>query len=147
MKKIAKILIVSLVLCLALGSCSLINEVKQEANRIADFTVDFAEVMENPTVENAEALIHPKSSLTAESVIDKIAGNERLQELMSSVESEEDITIGEISEPKIKFNDPELGGNVYAVEVEIIIKGTPVTVSLDMLSSEEGFGLLDFEIK
>ncbi|MGM9631903.1 MAG: hypothetical protein ACI3XL_02280 [Eubacteriales bacterium] len=147
MKKIAKILIVSLVLCLALGSCSLIRGVKQEADRIADFTVDFAEVMENPTVENAESLIHPKSSLTAESVVDKIAGNEKLQELMSSVESEEDITIGEISEPEIKFNDPELGGNVYAVEVEIIINGTPVTVSLDMLSSEEGFGLLDFEIK
>lgn len=146
MKNAIKILILSLCLALSLSSCfivDLFNGVKQETERVITFTTEFTVLIENPTVENAEELLHPSSPLTPEHVISKIEGNEKLQSLNTAGE----ISVGEITNLQLKYDDPTLGGTVYTANCEIIVDGTPITVKLTLLSTEGGFGLYDFDIE
>ena len=79
MKTFVKICALSLCLILCFTSCSLIDRAKEEAQklkeeviRVKDFSGDFVELVQEPTVERAEDLVHPSSSLTPEAVVDKI---------------------------------------------------------------------------
>ena len=144
MKNITKILILSLCLLMCFTSCTLINKVAQEAQKVEKFANDFVKLVEDPSVEQAEKLVHPKSPLTPEDVIDEIKNNEKLAGLNASAEN---VEIKNISDVKFSAEDKSLGGNVYSVDCEILVDGTPVVVSLKMLSSDEGFGIYDFEIK
>lgn len=143
MKKLYSAFLLVLVLCLALSSCSFINEMKQETEKVAEFTSDFTSLMSEPTVEKAEALVHPSSPLTPEAVIEKIENNEKL----ASLDFTGDISVSEIGEMKMSYHDETLGGNVYTVECTVTVSGTPINVSLTLLSSGDSFGLYDFDIK
>ena len=141
--KFTKILLCSLCLLLCFSSCTLINRVKQETEKTVAFTGDFVQLVEEPSVEKAEELLHPQSNLSPETVLEKIQGNDKLANLDFSQE----ITVGEISDVKILPQDAELGGNVYSIDCQILVGDTPINVSLTILSTEDGFGLYDFEIK
>lgn len=143
MKTALKFAAISLCLILCLSSCSFINEVQTEAQKVQSFTEDLVGVIENPTLEEAEELVHPSSPLTPEAVLDKIQNNEKLQNLDPSGE----IEIGEIKNLEISYHDKELGGNVYTAECTVTVDGTPIDLTLKLLSTDEGFGLYDFDIK
>ena len=146
MKNAIKILTVSLCLILSLSSCfivDLFNGIKQETERVVSFTTEFAVLIENPTVENAEELLHPSSPITPEQVIAKVEDNEKLQSLNTAGE----ISVGKIQNLQLQYNDPTLGGTVYTADCEIIVDGTPITVKLTLLSTDDGFGLYDFDIE
>lgn len=143
MKTALKFAAISLCLILCLSSCSFINEVQTEAQKVQSFTEDLVGVIENPTLEEAEELVHPSSPLTPEAVLDKIQNNEKLQNIDPSGE----IEIGEIKNLEISYHDKELGGNVYTAECTVTVDGTPIDLTLKLLSTDEGFGLYDFDIK
>ncbi len=141
--KHAKIILCSLCILLCFSSCTLINDLKVEAGRVASFMEQFVALMEDPTIEKAEALVHPKSSITAESVIDKIQNNEAL----ADIDWTQEITIGELSDIELLYQDADLGGNVYSVGCQVVVGGTAIDLDLTLLSTSEGMGLYDFDIK
>lgn len=152
MKTFVKIFALSLCLVLCFTSCSFINKVKEEAQKlkeeaikVKDFTGDFVELVQDPTVERAEDLVHPSSTLTPEAVVDKIKNNETIKNLELSEDTQ--VELGEISGLTLLANDATLGGNVYGVDMTVIIDGTPITITLKVLSTEEGMGVYDFDLQ
>lgn len=152
MKTFVKIFALSLCLVLCFTSCSFINKVKEEAQKlkeeaikVKDFTGDFVELVQDPTVERAEDLVHPSSTLTPEAVVDKIKNNETIKNLELSEDTQ--VELGEISGLTLLANDATLGGNVYGVDMTVIIDGTPITITLKVLSTDEGMGVYDFDLQ
>ncbi len=145
MKTFVKIFALSLCLLISFTSCSLFNEVKQEMIRVKDFTVDFVELVQDPTLEKAEDLVHPSSNLTPEAVVNKLKNNETLKNLNISKDTK--VNISNISDITLLRNDATLGGNVYGVDIVVSVNGTPITISLTVLSTSEGMGVYDFDIK
>ncbi len=139
----ARFFILFFILVFTLSSCSFITEMKDEAQRASDFTNDFADLVQNPTLEKAEELVHPSSPLTAQVIIDRIQSNEKLTSLDTSGE----IRVDNIEDIKMSYHDEELGGNVYTVSCDIIVGTTPISVTIIILSTDEGFGLYNFEIE
>lgn len=152
MKTFVKIFALSLCLILCFTSCSLIDRAKEEAQklkeeaiRVKDFSGDFVELVQDPTVERAEDLVHPSSTLTPEAVVDKIKNNETIKNLELSEDTQ--VELGEISGLTLLANDATLGGNVYGVDMTVIIDGTPITITLKVLSTDEGMGVYDFDLQ
>lgn len=147
MKTTVKLFAIILTFVLFLTSCSfirnLIEETVEETKRVAEFTEDFSDLLNEPTVEKAEDILHPKSSLTPETVLEKIENNEKL----ASLDMSQEITIGEIGELNVSFHDESLGGNVYTLDCVIMVGDTPVNVTLKLLSEGDSLGIYDFEIK
>ena len=152
MKTFVKIFALSLCLILCFTSCSFFDKVKEETEkikeevvRVKEFSGDFVELVQDPTVEKAEDIVHPSSNLSAEVVVDKIKNNETIKNLNISEDTK--IEIGEISGLTLLTNDETLGGNVYGVDMTVVIDGSPVTINLKVLSTEEGMGVYDFDIE
>ena len=152
MKTFVKIFALSLCLILCFTSCSLFEKAREEAEkikeevvRVKEFSGDFVELVQDPTIEKAEDLVHPSSNLSAEVVVDKIKNNETIKNLNISEDTK--IEIGEISGLTLLTNDETLGGNVYGVDMTVVIDGSPVTINLKVLSTEEGMGVYDFDIE
>lgn len=147
MKALLKITLLSLCVLVTLSSCafinSLVNEATSEAEKVADFTNDFVVLMEDPSVEKAEELIHPDSPLTPENVMEKIESNEKIQNLDFSQE----IQIGEISDLRVSYHDEALGGNVYEADCQVTVGDVVINLTLKLLSTDDGFGIYDFDIK
>lgn len=145
MKNITKVIICTLCILLCLSSCTLFNKAKNEAAKVAEFSKDFVGLVKEPTVENAEELLHPSSPLTPEAVVEKIKSNEKLKDIEFSKDME--VTLGEISDVTLIRQDPKLGGAVYGADCSIIVNGQTIVVSLTMLSTSDGMGIYDFDIK
>lgn len=152
MKTFVKIFALSLCLILCFTSCSLFEKAKEEAEkikeevvRVKDFSGDFVELVQDPTIEKAEDLVHPSSNLSPEAVVDKIKDNETIKNLNLSEDTK--IELGEISGLTLLTNDETLGGNVYGVDMTVVIDGAPITINLKVLSTEEGMGVYDFDIE
>lgn len=137
--------IAALALCvlLCLSSCSFINEMKEESQKITEFAEQITVLVKNPTVEKAEELVHPESPLTPENVVDMVKNNEKL----SSLDLSQEITLGDIGDIDMSYHDETLGGNVYTVECRILVGDTPVDVLVKLLSNDRGFGIYDLDIK
>ena len=144
MKTITKILVLSLCLVMCFTSCTLVDKATQEVKRVEKFAGDFVKLVEDPTIEKAEQLVHPNSPLTPEQVIEEIKNNEKLSSLKPTADN---VTVKDISNLKLAAENKELGGNVYSADCEIVIDGTSVVISLKLLSTDDGFGIYDFEIK
>ncbi len=145
MKNITKVIVFTLCILLCLSSCTFINKLKNEAAKVAEFSKDFVGLVKEPTVENAEELLHPSSPLTPEVVVEKIKNNDKLKDIDFSKDM--DVTLGEISDVTLIRQDPDLGGAVYGAECSIIVNGQTIVVSLTMLSTSDGMGIYDFDIK
>lgn len=147
MKKLFKITLLSLCVILCFSSCAFIedavNDALDEAERVTVFAEDLAELIEEPSIEKAELLIHPDSALTAESVIATIQNNEKLQNL----DPEAEIQVGEITNLKMSHNDETLGGNVYTAECRVTVGDTVIDINLVLLSKDGTMGLYDFTIE
>lgn len=147
MKKLLKFTVLALCILVSLSSCtfikSLLNEAKTEAEHVAEFTEELVVLMEEPSIEKAEELVHPNSPLTPESVLEKIENNEKIKNLDFSGE----VSIGEITNLNMSYHDKELGGNLYEAECQVTVSGTTIDITLKLLSTDEGFGLYDFDIK
>lgn len=152
-KKFAKIITLSLVFVLTLSicSCTAFKSVIRDTPRIAQFTKEALEISKITDTEEmiarAEELIHPASGLTKESIVEKIKADEDLEGIDLEKAASDGYSMGSFSDPKLKFNDPELGGNVYEITVDVTIGGQVFKVTLDLLSDESTIGLYDFDIK
>ena len=144
MKTITKILVLSLCLVMCFTSCTFFKKVGQEAKRVEKFAGDFVQLVENPTIEKAEEIVHPNSPLTPEAVIDEIKNNEKFAGLDVTPDK---VELKSVSDIKFSAEDKALGGNIYSVDCELVVDGTPIIVSLELLSSDAGFGLYNFDIK
>ena len=152
-KTITKLMLISLVLALALSvcSCTAIKSTVQDIPKAKDFVATMLEIPNISNPEEAKAktaeLIHPNSDFTAETIIEKAQADEDLAGLDIKELAKDGYSIGNISEPKIVFNDPELGGNIYEVKVTITMGGESFRVTIDILSNAEGMGIYDFDIE
>lgn len=143
MMKNLRIAALALCVLLCLSSCSFINEMKEESQKITEFAEQITVLVKNPTVEKAEELVHPESPLTPENVVDMVKNNEKL----SSLDLSQEITLGDIGDIDMSYHDETLGGNVYTVECRILVGDTPVDVLVKLLSNDRGFGIYDLDIK
>lgn len=140
-------LVLTLVICLSVCSCTFINKAKQEATRVLDFGEKIAVIAETQDIDKIETLIHPESNISEEYIEEKIRNNEKIKHILDEGIDKDSVTIKSVSEPKIIVSDSDLGGNIYGMEATISINGTPITVSITILSTEAGMGFYDFEIK
>lgn len=149
MKKALKIitLVLTLVICLSVCSCTFINKAKQEAARALDFGEKIAVIAETQDIDKLETLIHPESSISKEYIEEKIRNNEKIKHILDEGIDKDSVTIKSFSEPKMIISDSDLGGNIYGMEATISINDTPISVSITILSTEAGMGFYDFEIK
>ncbi len=138
-----RIAAIALCVLLCLSSCSFINEMKEESQKITEFAEQITVLVKNPTVEKAEELVHPSSPLTPENVVDMVKNNEKL----CSLDLSQEITLGDIGDIDMSYHDETLGGNVYTVECQILVGDTPVDVLVKLLSNDQGFGIYDLDIK
>lgn len=141
--KSLKSVVVVLCLLLCLSSCTFINDMKRDVERATDFVEELTVLIKNPTVEKAQELVHPSSPLTPESVVDMIQNNEKL----SSLDLSQEITVGDIGDVDVSYQDEALGGNLYTVECQILVGDTPVNVLVKLLSTDQAFGIYDLDIK
>ena len=157
-KKMRKILLVSLVIVLAASicGCKTVQSVTRDVARIAEFTgeiyevVDAAQIADESDAEELEArvaeLLHPDSGFTVETIAEKALEDEDLKDIDLEELAKGGYSIGAFSEPKMKLNDPKLGGNVYELTVDVTVGGVAFAVTLDLLSDDVALGLYDFDI-
>lgn len=139
--------ILCLVLSFAICSCTQIEEIQKEAERVIAFAEQIATVVETQDLEKAKELIHPDSKITEEYIKEKLENNEKLNSIDVENLTIEDVSIASIGEPKMVMNDPNLGGNVYELEAQVMIGDTPVEIVIILLSNDAGMGFYDFDIK
>ena len=157
-KHTSRIALVLLLIFVSLAVCSCTSGINpmQEVQNITNFASDIVDVtssMSNPEmteeqkVEMIESLIHPESGLTLESIQEEIQNNEKLKEITSAnnVEIIDMPSIEDLSS-MLQYNE-ELGGCVYAAEVQVSVDGVIVTIDVTLFSDENGMGIYDYEIK
>ncbi len=153
MKTIAKIILTIIVLALTLSICSCTNVVTiaRDIGRAVEIGETISELAKMPdkaaAMQEAEDLIHPKSNLDKESIVDQIKENEAIKALNIEDLSTANVSVGSFSTPKFKFGDEELGGNVYEVTVVITVAGVPLNTTILLLSDENGMGIYSFDVK
>jgi hypothetical protein len=153
MKTVAKIILFVLTLTIATSVCGCagIESISRDIPRVIDLAEDVAAIsqMSDPeaAIAEAEKLIHPKSGLTKESIIEQIQTNEAIKTLDLTGVTMSDVKVGDFSTPELKLNDEELGGNIYEIKVTVTVKGQPLNITLDFLSDESLMGLYSFDIK
>jgi hypothetical protein len=147
MKHTVKLFAIIISLLMFFTSCSFIQdaieETIEETQRVAEFTEDFADLVAEPSIEKAESLVHPNSSITPETVLERITENEKL----ASLDMSQEITVSEIGDLSIAFKDETLGGNVYTLDCVIMVGDVPINVTLKLLSAGDTLGIYDFDIK
>ena len=72
--------------------------------------------------------------------------DEALEGIDIQKEAEKGYSIGSFSDPKLKLNDPTLGGNIYEITVNVTVGDHTFKVIVDLLSDETDLGLYDFDI-
>ncbi len=151
-KKFTRFLALILVSILALSvySCTSVEAVVRDAPRIAEFTSEIAAIAKLTDPEEIETratdLIHPRSGLTIEKILEKAMTDEALEGIDIQKEAEKGYSIGSFSDPKLKLNDPTLGGNIYEITVNVTVGDHTFKVIVDLLSDETDLGLYDFDI-
>lgn len=152
-KTITKAIVVSLILTLALSvcGCTAIKSTVEDIPKAKDFITEVISIPQISDPEEAKAkaadLIHPDSDFTVDTILEKAQADEDLAGLDIKALSEQGYSIGGVSDPKIVFNDPELGGNIYEVKVAVTMGGETFKVTLDILSNAKGMGVYDFDIE
>lgn len=149
-KTISKAIILVLILMLSFCGCTSIKSAVEDVPKLVNFTTDIVEVTQISDPEQAKIeakkLIHPKSDFTLETILEKAQADEDLEGIDLKSLSSTGYSIGNFSEPKIKFNDPQAGGNIYEIKVNLTIEAQVFRVTIDVLSDELGVGLYDFDI-
>lgn len=147
-KHVSKILILALVLTLSLSVCSC--SVIRDVSRVPEFTEKLMSVSSVGSSEEAlakiEELVHPSSPLNEKSIIDIAKEDDALQGLDLEQLAKESYSIGKISDLELKFNDKELGGNVYETYVDVTFGSYKFIVSVRILSDDNDIGIYDFDI-
>lgn len=152
MKTLSKILLIVLTLTLALSvcGCSQVKSVVRDIPRAIELVNDISAVTQisDPELASAEAekLIHPKSELDADKVVEQVLADDDIKALGLTSITLDQVVVGSMSTPEFKFSDPDLGGNVYVVTVAITVAGHPLHVELNLLSDDSGMGLHSFDI-
>ena len=159
-KSIAKIILIALcfVTVITASSCAILQgDVMKEINNIKDFVLvdvkDTVAAVNDPSlttegkIAKAEELIHPKSTITREGIIEDIKNNEKLQSITSAnnikvVEMPGFDDLATIAE----YNE-ELGGFTYNAELTVSIDGVMITVDITLFSDDDGMGIYDYNIK
>ncbi len=153
MKTIAKIILTIIVLTLTLSicSCNNVSTIVRDIGRVVEIGETISELAKMPdkaaAMQEMEDLIHPKSNLDKESIVDQIKENEAIKALNIEDLSTANVSVGSFSTPKFKFGDEGLGGNVYEVTVVITVEGVPLNTTILLLSDENGMGIYSFDVK
>lgn len=153
MKRLARIIIAIIALTLALSVCSCTNvgTITRDISRAVEFgekAVNISKISDYDIAMNeVEKLLHPKSGLDKDSLINMVKENEAVKSLNLEGVTMADIQVGSFSTPEFKFNNEELGGNIYELHVVVTVKGHPLNVTLNLLSDSYGMGLYSFDIQ
>ncbi len=151
-KKNHKLIVGILIFVIALSvcSCSAVQSIPRDVQRISDLKDEVVAISELKDAEEIstrlEALIHPDSGYTKETIIEKVKTSPALEGVDIEAEFQKGYKIGEFSDYNLKLNDPELGGNVYELSVKVTVGDVVFTIYLDILSDDTQIGLYDFEI-
>ena len=152
LKKYTKLILMTLIFTLALSicSCSAATTITRDVTRINDFKNEIMAITElkdqEEIVARLEKLIHPDSGLTKETILEKAKNDPDVQGLDIQALAQQGYSIGSFSDYDLKFNDAELGGNLYSLNIEVTLGGEKFIIHLDMLSDDVGLGLYDFDI-
>ena len=153
MKITAKIILAVLALILALSVCSCTNvaTVTRDISRAVEFgekVVSISKISDYDIVmEEAEKLVHPKSGLNKDKIINLVKENETVKSLNLKDVTMADLQVGSFSAPEFKLNNEELGGNIYELHVVVTVKGNRLNVTFTLLSDNSGMGLYSFDIQ
>lgn len=153
MKTTAKIILTLIVLALALSvcSCTQISTITRDIGRAVEIGETISGLAKMPdkaaALQEAEKLIHPKSNLDKETIVNQIKENEAIKALNIEDLSTANVSVGSFSTPEFKFDDAELGGNVYEVTVVITVAGVPLNTTILLLSDDNGMGLYSFNVE
>lgn len=151
-KNVKTVLAITLILIIALSICSCgdVASAVRDIPRITDYTskvMEFSKISDPEEMKaKAEELIHPKSGFTVESILEKAKNDDALQGVDLEQAASEGYSIGQFSDPKLKFNDPSLGGNVYEITISVTLGDQAYKLIIDLLSDEIDIGLFDFDI-
>lgn len=152
MKRIAKIvlLILTLALMLCTCSCAYVKTITRDVPRIIKLTSNISNVVQNASspedaIDEASKMLHPESTLSADSVLSHFKENEKIASLGDI--SASDIKLGTFSSPKFKNYDEALGGSVYEVNVGLTLKDTDFNLCLKILSDDTAMGIYSFEVQ
>lgn len=158
MKKIIVFLLVS-TLCLAICSCTLVDDARQEVVKVENFIEKAVSIgsVDSPemALEKAQELFHPDSELTIDSIVEQAMENEVIKNLNIEENPIVDFEMGDLPTPTLSFADETLGGNVYGLNTTFsitqVVDGqtvvTPIKVNIRLLSTDWGIGLYDFTIE
>ena len=133
------------------------GDLKKEVNNIKEFVLDDVKntvaavndssLTTEEKIAKAEELIHPKSTITREGIIEDIKNNEKLQ----SITSANKVTVVEMPGfddlATIAEYNEELGGFTYNAELTVNIDGVVITVGITLFSDDNGMGIYDYDIK
>ena len=139
-----------LVIALSVCGCGAVQSIPRDVQRIATLKDELVAISELKDPEEIsvrlEELIHPDSGFTKETIIEKVKTSPALEGVDIAAEYQKGYKIGNFSDYDLKFNDPELGGNVYELSIQVTVGDVVFTVHLDILSDDTQLGLYDFEI-
>ncbi|MBO5715992.1 MAG: hypothetical protein J6S23_06325 [Clostridia bacterium] len=153
MKTTARIILTVIVITLALSICGCTNvaTISRDISRAVEFgenVISISKISDyNVAMEEAEKLVHPKSGLDKETIINMVKENEEIKSLNLKGITMADVKVGSFSTPEFKFNNEELGGNIYELHVVVTVAGNPLNVTLTLLSDDSGMGLYSFDIQ
>ncbi len=151
-KKYSKLIVgfIILVVALSVCSCAAVQSIPRDVQRISDLKNEVVAISElkdpEEIITRLEALIHPDSGFTKESILEKVKTSPALEGVDIEAEYQKGYKIGDFSDYNLKLNDPNLGGNVYELSVKVTVGDVVFTIHLDLLSDETQIGLYDFEI-
>ena len=136
MKRILTILISLTLLPAALGSLSACSGgvSRDEAKEATDA---YFAAMAAEHYEEAAALFHPAASMTAE-LMESTAETLRTE---MGADFDEGVTIERYVGMKSAYYDSSFGGSVYELTMEVKVGGKALTVTTEVVRTDEGYGL------
>ena len=133
------------------------GDLKKEVNNIKEFVLDDVKntvaavndssLTTEEKIAKAEELIHPKSTITREGIIEDIKNNEKLQSITSANKVTVVVMPGFDDLATIAEYNEELGGFTYNAELTVNIDGVVITVGITLFSDDNGMGIYDYDIK
>ena len=136
MKRIPVILVSLALLLVALGSLSACSGgvSQDEAKEITDA---YFTAMAAARYEEAAALFHPATSMTAE-LMESTAETLRTE---MGANFAEGVTIERYVGMKSAYYDSNFGGSVYELTMEVKVGAKTLTVTAEVVRTDEGYGL------
>lgn len=135
MKKIISVLII-LVFALTLFGCSGKGISRASAKEQVNALISYVESNE---FENAQTLVHPNRPIDLKILF-------ALKEKEYNVDFQSGIEIKRYTNFSSSLYDSEVDGSEYELDMDIIVSGKVLELSVDIVKNDKGYGIYDIEI-